>query len=149
MNIKFDTRCKFTTKELDNETNYTYFGTRYYDSELSVDPMASFRSCVSPYSYCQNNPIGRIDPTGALDGDFYDQKGKYFGTDASGNEKVIWVAITGSNNTIFEWVDIMYINEGISSWRSYRGIIDPIEAAKQINIVNGVHIAPWNDFVTK
>ncbi|HCM29633.1 MAG TPA: hypothetical protein DHW83_02270, partial [Bacteroidales bacterium] len=43
-NIKFDSRYKFTAKELDNETSYTYFGARYYDSELSgwlsVDPMS-------------------------------------------------------------------------------------------------------------
>ena len=32
----FDTRYKFTAKELDNETSYTYFGARYYDNELSV-----------------------------------------------------------------------------------------------------------------
>ncbi len=31
----FDSRYKFTTKEHDNETNYTYFGARYYDSDLS------------------------------------------------------------------------------------------------------------------
>ncbi len=57
-----------------NETNYTYFGARYYDSDisiwLSVDPMAQERSWLSPYNYCQLNPVGRIDPTGALD-DWY------------------------------------------------------------------------------
>lgn len=29
--------------------------------------MADARSWLSPYSYCQNNPIGRIDHTGVLD----------------------------------------------------------------------------------
>jgi RHS repeat-associated protein len=59
-------------KELDNETNYTYFGARYYDSDisiwLSVDPLADHeRSWVSPYNYCQWNPIGRIDKDGLID----------------------------------------------------------------------------------
>ncbi len=31
----FDSRYKFTAKELDNETNYTYFGARYYDADFS------------------------------------------------------------------------------------------------------------------
>jgi RHS repeat-associated protein len=35
-NSTFDSRYKFTAKELDNETNYTYFGARYYDSDLSI-----------------------------------------------------------------------------------------------------------------
>ena len=46
----------------------------FYHSDLSiwlsVDPMADQRSWVSPYSYCQNSPIIRTDPTGALD-DWY------------------------------------------------------------------------------
>jgi len=67
---EFDSRYKFTAKELDNETNYTYFGARYYDSDisiwLSVDPMAHERSWLSPYNYCQWNPVGHVDPTKAL-----------------------------------------------------------------------------------
>ncbi|MDI6833848.1 MAG: RHS repeat-associated core domain-containing protein [Bacteroidales bacterium] len=60
-----------TAKELDNETSYTYFGARYYDSKLSgwmsVDPMSDERRWVSPYAYCQWNPLIRIDLTGLFD----------------------------------------------------------------------------------
>ncbi len=56
---------------MSNETNYTYFGARYYDSDLSswlsVDPLAAARPNLSPYNYCQNNPVVRVDPTGMLD----------------------------------------------------------------------------------
>ncbi|MDD2386984.1 MAG: RHS repeat-associated core domain-containing protein [Bacteroidales bacterium] len=95
-NSEFDSRYKFTAKEHDTETDYTYtstssvrrFGARYYDSDasiwLSVDPMADQRSWVSPYNYCQNNPIGRVDPTGALDNPIYDLSGKFLGTDDLG-----------------------------------------------------------------
>jgi hypothetical protein len=37
---------------------------------MRVDPLAAKRSWVSPYNYVQNNPILRVDPTGALD-DWY------------------------------------------------------------------------------
>ncbi len=70
MNIKFDTRYKFTAKELDNETSYTYFGARYYDSELSgwlsVDPMSDKYPSLSPYCYSADNPVVLVDPNGEL-----------------------------------------------------------------------------------
>lgn len=51
---------------------------------LSVDPMASQRSWVSPYNFVQNNPINRIDPNGALDNPIYDNDGNFLGTDDLG-----------------------------------------------------------------
>jgi RHS repeat-associated protein len=57
-----------------SKTGYTYFGARYLDSELSVwlsvDPLSDKRPWVSPYNYCQLNPINLIDPKGALDTKF-------------------------------------------------------------------------------
>ena len=61
----------FSAKEKDSESGYTYFGARYYSDNimqwLSIDPMSDMRPGVSPYSYCQWNPIGRKDDWGMLD----------------------------------------------------------------------------------
>jgi len=67
-NSSFDSRYKFSAKELDNETGYSYFGARYYDSDLSswlsVDPLSNKYPSLSPYAYCANNPIILIDTDG-------------------------------------------------------------------------------------
>jgi RHS repeat-associated protein len=53
---------------LDNETNYTYFGARYYDSDvsiwLSIDPLSDKYPSLSPFAYCANNPVILVDPDG-------------------------------------------------------------------------------------
>ena len=58
----------FSAKEKDAETGYSYFGSRYYTSNLSiwlsVDPMAAKYPSLSPYVYCANNPIKLVDPNG-------------------------------------------------------------------------------------
>lgn len=43
---------------------------------LSVDPMAKERSWMTPYNFVQNNPISRVDPTGALDDYYENDKGE-------------------------------------------------------------------------
>jgi len=82
----------FSAKEKDEETQYSYFGARYYNSDisiwLSVDPMADQRSWVSPYNYCQNNPIRRVDPTGALDSDHIDVFGNVIAHYDDGDKSV-------------------------------------------------------------
>jgi len=55
---------------------------------LSVDPMADQRSWVSPYNYCQNNPIRRVDPTGALDSDHIDVFGNVIAHYDDGDKSV-------------------------------------------------------------
>ena len=64
----FNSRYTFSAKEKDIETNYSYFGARYYDSNLSiwlsVDPMSDKYPNMTPYAYCANNPVILVDPDG-------------------------------------------------------------------------------------
>ena len=62
-------RLCFIGKERDSETGFSYFGARYYDSDiltgwLSVDPLADKYPSLSPYAYCALNPIRVVDPNG-------------------------------------------------------------------------------------
>ena len=63
-----DEKYKFTEKERDIETNYDYFGARYYNSKLglwnSVDPLADKYPGWSPYNYTLCNPLRYTDPHG-------------------------------------------------------------------------------------
>ena len=58
----------FSAKERDPETGLSYFGSRYYSSDLSiwlsVDPMSAKYPSLSPYVYCANNPVKLVDPNG-------------------------------------------------------------------------------------
>ena len=58
----------FSAKERDLETGLSYFGARYYSSDLSiwlsVDPMSGKYPSLSPYVYCANNPVKLVDPNG-------------------------------------------------------------------------------------
>ena len=73
--IKYNTETppkypqSFTGKERDSETGFSYFGARYYDSDvltgwLSVDPLADKYPSLSPYAYCAWNPVKLVDPDG-------------------------------------------------------------------------------------
>ena len=66
---RFDgARYTFSAKEKDTETGYSYFGSRYYNSDLSiwlsVDPMSDKYPSLSPYVYCADNPVKLVDPNG-------------------------------------------------------------------------------------
>ena len=58
----------FSAKERDAETGLSYFGARYYSSDLSiwmsVDPMSDKYPSLSPYVYCADNPVRCVDPNG-------------------------------------------------------------------------------------
>ena len=65
----YDERYKFTGKERDTETGYDYFGARYYSYALgghwlAVDPMSDKYPHITPYAYCNWNPVKFVDPDG-------------------------------------------------------------------------------------
>jgi len=83
-------RYKFNGKELqdDHDLDWHDYGARMYDAQIGrwhvVDPMADERNWLSPYNYVQNNPMMRVDPTGALDEPVYDSNGRYRGDTKEG-----------------------------------------------------------------
>jgi len=67
-NNSVDDRYDFTEKVRDKETDFNYFGARYYDSDIgrwtSVDPLAEKYPGFSPYAYALDNPLKYFDPDG-------------------------------------------------------------------------------------
>lgn len=60
---------RFNGKEKDYESGFHYYGARYHWAELptgwlSVDPQTDDLPSVSPYSYCNDNPVVLNDPDG-------------------------------------------------------------------------------------
>jgi hypothetical protein len=50
--------------------------------------MAEKYYAISPYSWCANNPVKYVDPTGMDPSDYYDKKGTYLGNDGIDDGKV-------------------------------------------------------------
>ncbi len=89
------------------ETGFSYFGARYYDSDiltgwLSVDPLADKYPSLSPYAYCAWNPVKLVDPDGEeiwkpdADGNLIAEKGdnavtlaKFMGSSVSESESLL------------------------------------------------------------
>ena len=61
---------KYNGKELDTKhgLNMYDYSAKYYEPSIgrfsTVDPMAEKYYSISPYAYCNNNPLKFIDPTG-------------------------------------------------------------------------------------
>ena len=63
-----DNRYRFTGKELGDETGLYDFSARFLHTSLgrftTIDPLAEKYPNISPYAYCNGNPVRYIDPNG-------------------------------------------------------------------------------------
>ena len=84
----YSTRYTFSGKERDEETGFSYFAARHYDSGLSlwlsVDPMSDKYPSMSPYTYCGNNPVRLVDEDGEEINPVFDWYGIFLGYDDAG-----------------------------------------------------------------
>ena len=96
----FGSAYKFNGKEKDDETGYNYYGARYYTDRLSiwlsVDPLADKYPHLSPYAYCSDNPIMRIDPDGMADDWYESASGNITWTDCKSQQELDANGIKGT-----------------------------------------------------
>ena len=116
----------FSAKEKDAETGLSYFGARYYSSDLSiwlsVDPMSDKYPSLSPYVYCADNPVRLVDPNGeeTLETDYRNYKGE-----------LLYRTNDGLNETILISDDIIpELKQKLQKGRD-EGIIDDPEYNKR------------------
>ncbi|MFA6200928.1 MAG: RHS repeat-associated core domain-containing protein, partial [Bacteroidales bacterium] len=85
------TPYKFSGKEKDEESGFSYFGSRYYWDKggiwLSVDPMSHKYPHLTSYNYCANSPVMVIDPNGEeMDGFTVNNRGEFKKVDNTGGK---------------------------------------------------------------
>jgi RHS repeat-associated protein len=77
----FSSPYLFNGKELDRETNLSYYGARYLDMKtslwLTVDPLAEKMPNYGSYVFAFNNPVKFVDPDGMRPIPLYDKFKKW------------------------------------------------------------------------
>ena len=83
---------KFNGKEFDkmNGLNTYDYVARQHDPILArwdrIDPLAEKNPGITPYHFCHNNPINRVDPDGK--DDYYTRDGNYLGTNSAETDNI-------------------------------------------------------------
>ena len=121
---------KYNGKELDrsNGLDLYDYGARWHDAALgrwlSVDPHGERYQTTSPYVYCKNDPMNRIDPDGG--DDIFDSNGNFIRHTEGGSN----VVILNENNENVALSQISFLDkkpalEAIA--RYYLSQVDPNE----------------------
>ena len=95
-------KYSFNAKELDEETGMYYYEARYYNPPtfISRDPLMSEKPWLTPYHYCSNNPVGRVDPSGCedMDNPVFNKNGKLIGITKDGGWSGIPIVMLDEND---------------------------------------------------
>ena len=97
----------YNGKELDESFGLDWYsyGARMYDPQLGrwnqIDPMSDKRNWLTLYNYVQNNPLLRIDPTGAIDIFYINNDGTIERFEQEGAHQ-FYVERQGETNSIYQ-----------------------------------------------
>lgn len=76
-------RTSYIGRETDTESDLGAYGVRMYSSDygrfVSIDPLWTLYPAHTPFHYCRNAPVLRLDPSGLAD--FYNNRGVLLGSD--------------------------------------------------------------------
>jgi RHS repeat-associated protein len=151
-------RYKYCGKERDEQTGFYYYGMRYYAGWLcrfvSVDPMADEYPSLTPYAYCGNNPINRIDPDGR---DWYQFENE------NGTKTIFWQEGNAKTATLYgqiynnigetyldqhDWGAISFNQNNVTGVYLYMSVSDLSVSDKGLNFLiakEGLRLEPYND----
>jgi len=108
-------RWKYNGKETQTtgEVNWLDYGARMYDEVIGrwtkPYPMSEKYYGTSSYTYCVDNPVTHVDPTGQLIDDYFDKNGNFLGKD---NKKTDYVKII--NNPTYDKSKNIYTGASVA-----------------------------------
>ena len=150
-------RYKYNGKELDRllALDWYDYGARWYDPVLlrwhTVDPLAEKYPDISPYVYCHDNPVNKIDPDG-MD-DYYTIFGNYLYSDNKETDNIIIrneELYRVKQKTGLSWMvtDIPFIEATLSAEaysNIFTDILSKMEGVNVNNLYNSkVSVTVWN-----
>jgi len=89
--VLLNTKTNKVVKFLDEETEDVSFKAEHSSRWLSPDPLAEKYPWISPYAFCSNNPVNRIDPNGCAD---FWLNGKVIGNDGIDDQRILALKTT-------------------------------------------------------